>query len=125
MPALLILAVISWLLGSGKPRAQADDPFLFTALALRPPRRWRAFFLSAATHGFCVLVVFVSSILFATADDDDFLARQISGHALVIRLPERIYLAPATGRTFPSTARMAHDPRVSVRRKDLRKYTEG
>jgi len=125
MPALLILAVISWLLGSGKPRAQADDPFLFTALALRPQRRWRAFFLSAATHGLCVLVVFVSSILFATADDDDFLARQISGHALVIRLPERIYLAPATGRNFPSTARMAHDPRVSVRRKDLRKYTEG
>ena len=41
-------------------------------------------------------------------------------------LPERIYLAPATGRTFPSTARMAQtSPRVSVRRKDLRKYAEG
>ena len=34
MPALLILAVISWLLGSGKSRAKAGEATLFQALTV-------------------------------------------------------------------------------------------
>jgi hypothetical protein len=122
MPALLILAVISWLLGSGKSRAKGEEPSIFTALNLPYRRRWSAFSISAVAHVFGILLLVTFSDLFP--GDDDFLSRQIASHALVIRLPERIYLAPATGRTFPSTTRLARSPRVSVRRKDLRKYAE-
>jgi len=48
MPALLILAVISWLLGTGKPRAKADALPLFTVLELRPKPRWKVFFISVS-----------------------------------------------------------------------------
>lgn len=123
MPALLILAVISWLLGSGKSRANADAPPIFTTLELRPPRRFGVFAISVAVHAFCLILVFVISNLFSAADDD-FLPRQFAAHALVIRLPEHIYLAPAAGRTFPANARLAHSPRVSVRHKDLGKYAD-
>jgi len=124
MPALLILAVISWLLGSGKSRSKAGEPTLFTALEVRPGRRWGAFFVSIAAHAFGVLLVLIASDLFS-GPDDDFLPRQLALHALVIRLPDHIYLAPATGRTFPLTAHLKRTPRVTVRRKDLRKYAEG
>ena len=124
MPALLILAVISWLLGSGKSRSKAGELTLFTALEARPRRRWGAFFVSIAAHGFVLIVVLIASDLFS-GPDDDFLPRQLARHALVIRLPDHIYLAPATGRTFPSMAHLKRTPRITVRRKDLRKYTEG
>jgi hypothetical protein len=71
-----------------------------------------------------LLVVLIASDLFS-GPDDDFLPRQLALHALVIRLPDHIYLAPATGRTFPVTAHLKRSPRVTVRRKDLRKYAEG
>jgi hypothetical protein len=124
MPALLILAVISWLLGSGKSRSKAGEPALFTALEVRPGRRWGAFFVSIAAHAFGLLLVLIASDLFS-GPDDDFLPRQLARHALVIRLPDHIYLAPATGRTFPATAHLKRTPPVTVRRKDLRKYAEG
>ena len=123
MPALLILAVISWLLGTGKPRAKADDLPLFTVLKLRPRPRWRVFLVSVVSHAICLSLVFLLSDLFST-QDDDFLEHQIAGHALVIKLPEHIYLAPAAGRDLPATARLTHRPPISVRRKDLRKYTD-
>src|SRR5882762_6461795 len=124
MPALLILAVISWLLGTGKGRSKAGELTIFTALEIRPRRRWGAFFVSIAAHAFGVILVLIASDLFS-GPDDDFLPRQLARHALVIRLPEHIYLAPATGRTFPTTAHVKRTPRLTVRRKDLRKYTEG
>jgi len=123
MPALLILAVISWLLGTGKPRAKADSLPLFTVLERRPKPRWRIFFLSAAAHAVCLSLLFLFSDLFSTPDDD-FLAGRATGRALVIKLPEHIYLAPAAGHDFPATARLTHRPRISVQRKDLRKYAE-
>ncbi|HUJ24289.1 MAG TPA: hypothetical protein VLX58_22290 [Bryobacteraceae bacterium] len=123
MPALLILAVISWLLGSGKTGPKGNEPPLFTALDLRPRRRWGAFAVSVVTHAFCVILLFIVSDIFS-ASDDDLLPRQFVSRALVIRLPDRIYLAPATGRTFPSTAKVARGVRVSIRHRDLRKYAE-
>ena len=124
MPALLILAVISWLLGSGKSRSKAGEPTLFTALEVRPRRRLGPFFVSIAVHAFGLLLVLIASDLLS-GPDDDFLPRQLARHALVIRLPDHIYLAPATGRTFPVTAHLKRSPRVTVRRRDLRKYAEG
>src|SRR5712692_2841329 len=124
MPALLILAVISWLLGSGKSRSKAGEPTLFTALEVRPRRRLGAFFVSIAVHAFGVLLVVIASDLFS-GPDDDFLPRQLASHALVIKLPDHIYLAPATGRSFPSAARLKRTPQVTLRRKDLRKYADG
>ena len=124
MPALLILAVISWLLGTGKPRPKADDLPLFTVLELRPKPRWRVFFFSAVSHMAAVILLFLLSDLFSVSPDDDYLARQIAGHALVIKLPEHIYLAPAEGRNLSTTARLERTQHLSVRRKDLRKYAE-
>jgi hypothetical protein len=124
MPALLILAVISWLLGTGKPRAKADALPLFTILELRPKPRWRVFFISAVSHTLCLSLLFLLSDLFSTNNDDEFLVSQAARHALVIKLPEHIYLAPAAGHDFPATARLTRGPRISVQRKDLRKYTE-
>ena len=124
MPALLILAVISWLFGSGKSRSKDEGPPLFTALENRPSRPWGAWFFSIIAHVCCVILIFVFSDLFS-GPDDDFLPRQLTRHALVIRLPEHIYLAPATGDTFPSAARLKRGPHVAVRRKDLGKYADG
>ncbi len=123
MPALLILAVISWLLGTGKPRAKANDLPLFTVLELRPKPRWRVFLVSAVSHTVCLSLLFLFSDLFS-APDDNFLESQLTGHALVIKLPEHIYLAPATGHDLPATARLNRSAHVSVRRRDLRKYSE-
>lgn len=123
MPALLILAFISWLLGTGKPRAAANDPPLFTILELRPKPRWRVFFVSLVSHAVCLSLLFLLSDLFST-HEDDFLAYQATGHALVIKLPEHIYLAPEAGRTFPAAARLTRRPNIAVRRKDLRRYAE-
>lgn len=124
MPALLILAVISWLLGTGKARSKAGESTLFTALELRPSRRWGAFFVSIAVHACGLLLVLMASDLLS-GPDDDFLPRELARHALVIKLPDHIYLAPAMGRTFPATAHVKRTPGVTVRRKDLRKYAEG
>lgn len=124
MPALLILAVISWLLGTGKPRPKTDGIPLFTILELRPKPRGKFFFFSAAFHAVFVILLFLLSDLFSAPQDDEFLARQFSGHALVIKLPEHIYLAPAQGRNVSTTARLQRTPRLSLRRKDLGKYTE-
>jgi hypothetical protein len=124
MPALLILAVISWLLGTGKPRPKADDLPLFTILALRPKPRWNFFFLSTVSHAVCVILLFLLSDLFSAGRDDEFLVRQLAGHALVIKLPEHIYLAPAEGHNFSTTARLERSQHVSVRSKDLRKYAD-
>ncbi len=124
MPALLILAVLSWLLGTGKPRAKANDDLpLFTVLKLRPKPRWRVFFVSALSHALCLTLLILLSDLFSTREED-FLSYQATGHALVIRLPEHIYLAPAVGRDFPATARVARSPRISIERRDLRKYIQ-
>jgi|SRR5579871_283598 len=123
MPALLILAVISWLLGTGKPRPKADDLPLFTVLELRPKPRWHLFFFSVASHALLLSLLFLISDLFA-APEDEFMAQRIAGHALVIRLPEHIYLAPATGHDLPATARLTRRSHVAVHRKDLRRYTE-
>ena len=124
MPALLILAIISWLLGSGKTRSKADDLPLFTALERRPSRPWSALLVSIAAHAICLLVLVVVSDIFAISDDD-FLPRQMVSRALVIKLPDRLYLATATGQSFPATARTPHAPRLSVRRRDLNKYAKG
>jgi hypothetical protein len=124
MPALLILAIISWLLGSGKTRSKADDPPLFTALERRPNRPWSAVFVSVAAHAIALVVLVALSDLFAVPDDD-FLTRQVVSRALIIKLPDRLYLATAAGQTFPATARTPHAPRLSVRRRDLNKYAAG
>src|ERR1700730_2099311 len=124
MAALLILAIISWLLASGKTRSKADDLPLFTALERRPRRPWSALLVSVAAHAICLVVVVVVSDIFATPDDD-FLPRQMVSRALVIKLPDRLYLATAAGQTFPATARTSRPPRLSVRRRDLNKYAKG
>lgn len=124
MPALLILAFISWLLGTGKPRAKTDALPLFTVLELRPKPRWKVFFVSLVSHTVCLCLLFLLSDLFSTHEDDEFLADKAAGHALVIRLPEHIYLAPAAGHDFPAAARLTRSPRISVRRRDLRKYSQ-
>src|SRR5260370_29734332 len=103
MPALLILAVISWLLGSGKSRSKAGEPTLFTALEVRPRRRLGPFFVSVAVHAFGLLVVLIASDLFS-GPDDDFLPRQLALHALEIRHTDHIYLSPTHGRTIQLTA---------------------
>src|SRR5216683_6424292 len=121
MPALLILAVMSWLFGSGDARSKTDAPPIFTALEVRPRRRWNSFFCSIAAHAVCVTLLFLSSDLFGTADDD-FRPREATKHALVIRLPNHLDLAPPDP---PVTAEIEKPARpVSIRRKDLRKYTE-
>ncbi|MCU1275364.1 MAG: hypothetical protein JWO48_2795 [Bryobacterales bacterium] len=124
MPALLILAIISWLLGSGKKRSKAEDVPLFTALERRPRRPLSAFVVSVAAHAFCLVLVVALSDIFAISDDD-FLPRQIASRALIIKLPDRLYLARAAGQTFPATARRERAPRLSVRRRDLNKYAQG
>jgi hypothetical protein len=124
MPALLILAIISWLLGSGKTRSKADDLPLFTALERRPSRPWSALLVSIAVHALSLLLLVAVSDIFAIPDDD-FLPRQVISHALVIKLPDRLYLATAAGQTFPATARASHAPRLSVHRRDLNKYAKG
>jgi len=123
MPALLILAVISWLFGSGKTRTNAGTPGLFTALEVRPTRRWSAFFTSLAVHAVCLTFVFIFSDIFSTPDDD-FVPRRMARQSLVINLPDRIDVATANDRTTASNEE-AQKPKVAVRRKDLRKYTEG
>jgi hypothetical protein len=123
MPALLILAVISWLFGSGKARAKADGPWIFTALEVRPRRRLNSFVYSIAAHAVCITLLFMSSDLFGTSDDD-FHPKEATKRALVIRLPNHLDLAPAPPDP-PVTAELKKPtPPVSVRRKDLRKYTE-
>jgi len=123
MPALLILAVISWLFGSGKPRPAADGPPIFTALEVRPRRRWNSFFCSIAAHAVCLTFLFLSSDLFGPPDDD-FRPREAAKHALVIHLPNHLDLAPAPP-ARPVTAELKKpNPPVAIRRKDLRKYTE-
>lgn len=123
MPALLILAVISWLFGSGKPRVQGDAAPIFTALEVQPRRRWNSFFYSIVAHAVCVTLLFLSSDLFGNSDDE-FRPREATKHALVIRLPNHLDLAP-TPPPRPVTAELKKpDPQVSIRRKDLRKYTE-
>jgi hypothetical protein len=123
MPALLILAVISWLFGSGKPRSQEDAPPIFTALEVRPRRRWNSFSYSIAAHAVCITLLFLSSDLFGTSDDD-FRPKEATKHALVIRLPNHLDLAPAPP-DRPVTADLEkRTPPVAIRRKDLRKYTE-
>src|SRR5579863_1729864 len=123
MPALLILAVISWLFGSGDARSNTDAPPIFTALEARPRRRWNSFFYSIAAHAFCVTLLFLSSDLFGP-DEDEFRPHEATKHALVIRLPNHLDLAPAVP-DRPVTAEIQKPaPPVAIRRKDLRKYTE-
>ncbi len=123
MPALLILAVISWLFGTGKPRSETDAPPIFTALEVRPRRRWNSFFYSIAAHAVCITLLFLSSDLFGTSDDD-FHPREATKRALVIRLPNHLDLAPNPP-DRPVTAELKKPaPPVAIRRKDLRKYTE-
>ena len=123
MPALLILAVISWLFGSGTARSNTDALPIFTALEVRPRRRWNSFFWSIAVHSVCITLLFLSSDLFGTADDD-FRPQEATKHALVIRLPNHLDLAAPLPDT-PVTAEIQKPaPQVAIRRKDLRKYTE-
>jgi len=124
MPALLILAVISWLLDSGESRSKAGEVPIFTAFALQPRRRWGGFFLSLAVHACSLILVLIVSDLYS-GPDDDFLPRQLASHALVIKLPDHIYLAAAMDRTLPATARFKRTPRITLHRKDLSKYVEG
>jgi len=123
MPALLILAVISWLFGSGKPRSQEDAPPIFTALEVRPRRRWSSFFCSIAAHTACITLLFLSSDLFGTSDDD-FHPREATKHALVIRLPNHLDLASAPPDRKVTADLKKPTPPVAIRRKDLRKYAE-
>ena len=123
MPALLILAVISWLFGSGKPRSQADAPPIFTALEVRPRRRWNSFFCSIAAHAVCLTLLFLSSDLFGNSDDD-FRPREVTKHALMIRLPNHLDLEPAPPAPKDTAELKKRMPPVAIRRKDLRKYAE-
>jgi hypothetical protein len=123
MPALLILAVISWLFGTGKTRTKAtNDLRLFTALEERPQKRWSAFFASVAAHVVFVCLILIVSDIFSTPNDE-YHPRNMA-RSVVIRLPDNIYLASASSRNAPSSPRQPQEQRVRVRRKDLRKYAE-
>jgi hypothetical protein len=123
MPALLILAVISWLFGSGKSRPKTDETFIFTALAVRPRRNWGTFLVSIAVHAICITLVLGLPDLF-TSSDDVLFARQLATHALVINMPDRIYLPPPRRRTSNAREPLKNAALVAVPRKDLRKYSE-
>jgi hypothetical protein len=123
MPALLILAVISWLFGSGKARPKADAPPIFTALEARPQRSWRPLFYSIAAHAVVITLLFLSPDLF-NSSDDDFVPRQETRHPLVIRLPNRLDLAAATKPAPAPTEQEKRDSQVAIRRKDLRKFAQ-
>lgn len=123
MPALLILAVISWLFGSGKPGAKANELPIFTALESRPHRRWNAFGASLVAHFIFVCLILIVSDIFS-ASDDEYHPRNSTGRAVVIRLPETFYVPPAARRPSPFPERRAEEQRVAIRRKDLRKYAE-
>jgi hypothetical protein len=123
MPALLILAVISWLFGSGKSRPKAGETFIFTALAVQPRRNWGTFLLSIAVHAVCITLVLGLPDLFSSSDDALF-ARQLARHALVINMPDRIYLPSPRRRTPNDREPPKNEPLVALKRKDLRKYTE-
>ena len=123
MPALLILAVISWLFGSGKPRPKGDAPPIFTALEAQPRRAFRPLLYSIVAHAVAVTLLFLSPDLFSFSDDDDFVARQATRQPLVIRLPNRLDLAAAT-KPAPAPEKEKSDSPVTIRRKDLRKFTQ-
>ena len=121
MPALLILAVISWLFGSGKARPKSDALPIFTALELRPRRTFRPLFYSVVAHAVAVLLLFLSPDLF-NSSDDDFVPRQATSHPLMIRLPNRIDLALASQ---PAPPPDEQDKPAPIRRKDPRKSNDG
>jgi hypothetical protein len=123
MPALLILAVISWLFGSGKSRPKTDGPPIFTALEVQPRRPWRAVFYSIAAHAVVITLLFASPDLFGTSDDD-FVPRQMNRRSLVIRLPNRIDVALASKPDSPQKEEEKREERVALRRKDLQKFRE-
>ncbi|MBZ5596147.1 MAG: hypothetical protein LAP39_28210 [Acidobacteriia bacterium] len=123
MPALLILAVISWLFGSEKGRPKADAFPIFTALAAKPRRSWRPLFYSIVAHAVVITLLFLSPDLFSSADDD-FVVRQTARQPLVIRLPNRMDLVRTNEPPAPPADQEKNTTRVAIRRKDLRKSTE-
>ena len=128
MPALLILAVISWLFAGlrGSLRPKLTIRFYLPLLRCGPSAvLGLSSFHWPHTRYVCCCCWFPRLSL-PMFDDDDFLARQISGHALVLPVP-RPYLPGARNRpNFPRyRPHMNRSSRVSVRRKDLRKYAEG
>src|ERR1700690_1184670 len=112
MPALLILAFISWLFGSGKSRSNTDAP-LFNVLQIRQRKPWGGFALSMALHLAFIPILFLSPNLLGDQDDQS-LARWMAGRALVIKLPDRLYLAQTSGDS-PSAASQ-RKMRISLRR---------
>jgi len=112
MPALLILAFISWLFGSGKSRATTDTP-LFNALEIPKRKPWGGFAISMALHAAFIPILFLSPNFLAD-EDDQSLQRWMAGRALVIKLPDRLYLAQTNGES-PS-AQQARKLRISLRR---------
>jgi hypothetical protein len=120
MPALLILAFISWLLGSGKS-SPAPDTFIFTALQVRRKPRWSSFFLSVAIHSVCIVLMLGVTDLFIPSEDE-FVPMRLANRALMIRMPNRLVLPP-DARQMAKKAEQAK-PKFSVRRKDLARLAQ-
>ena len=120
MPALLILALISWLFGSGKKGVTTEAP-LFTALEVRQRRPWGALLASAGLHCVALMLLYVASDILSFTDDQ-YSPLQVSVRPLVIKLPDHIYLAPSTGNSPPASARAADPSHMSVRRSTLRRF---
>ncbi|MBI2681440.1 MAG: hypothetical protein HYX25_10615 [Candidatus Solibacter usitatus] len=114
MPALLILAFISWLFGSGKSRSNSDAP-LFNVVHGRQRKPWGGFALSMALHVAFLPILFLSPNFLAD-EDDQSLQRWMAGRALVIKLPDRLYLAKTSGESAATAARPARKLRISLRR---------
>ncbi len=114
MPALLILAFISWLFGSGKSRSNTEAP-LFNALQIRPRKPWGGFALSMALHVAFIPILFLSPSFLAD-EEDQSLQRWMAGRALVIKLPDRLYLAQSNSESASAAARQQRKMRISLRR---------
>src|SRR5882762_7384778 len=117
MPALLILALISWLFGSGKKRVSTEVPF-FTALEVNPRKPWGALLASAALHSVALTLLYVASDILSFTDD----SLRVSLQPLVIKLPDHLYWAPSTGNSSPASERAAGPSHLAVRRSALRRF---
>ncbi|PYT28705.1 MAG: hypothetical protein DMG57_13780 [Acidobacteria bacterium] len=120
MPALLILALISWLFGSGKKRVSTEAP-LFTAFEVHPGKPWGALLASVALHSVALTLLYVASDILSFTDD----SLQVSMRPLVIKLPDHLYWAPSTGNSPPTSAHAAGPSHLSVRRSALRRFLHG
>src|SRR5258706_1769584 len=113
MPALLILAFISWLFGSGKSRSNTEAT-LFNVLQIRRRKPWGGFAISMALHAAFIPILFFAPNFLAD-EDDQSLARWMAGRALVIKVPDRLYLAQTNGGSPSAAPRQPRKIKIALR----------